>query len=513
MAETKNFKNKIQPGIDAMVFGKVPPQAKDLEEAILGAIMLEKSAFDTVSDILKPECFYSEANQKVFAAMCRLAQKNMPIDLLTVFEELRSAGDLENVGGAHYVSMLTNAVVSSANIDAHSRIVLQKFIQRELIRISGEIIGEAYEDNTDVFDMLDATEEKISKLRMTNVQNDYKDLVSIGIENIKQLEKLRERDQSITGVPSGFDDLDMVTCGWQPTDLIILAARPSVGKTAFALTLAKNAANSFHKEHLADKKNRQKSVAVFSLEMKDSQLVNRVLSQESNVWLWRFKNGKLDNEQMKDIYAGLQKLSSCKIFVDHSSSLQISEFKSKARKLKRKENVGLIIVDYLQLMRSKGKNIREQEISDISQELKATAKELDIPIIALSQLNRDIEKIGNKIKREPQLSDIRESGAIEMDADIVMFLWKPTEDDVREDAALQDVFHAKIEKHRNGALAKFIGKFVAPTQTHEYLKVVDGNSLQPLGGNWKPVSIQPTPVDFTQSRSSMSDDENEKLPF
>lgn len=466
--------------VDSLLLGKVPPQAKELETAVLGAIMLERNAFDTVADILNPDCFYVDAHQKIFRSMQRLSAANMPIDILTVCEALRSSKEIEAVGGPYYVTTLTNHVVSAANIEAHSRIILQKYLSREVIRIGGQMISDAYQDRSDVFELLETAESGISGLRMGSIKKHYRSLASIAVQNLNRLEELRVLDESITGVHSGFADMDMVTCGWQPTDLIILAARPSVGKTAFALTLAKNAANS----------SRPVPVGIFSLEMKDSQLVNRVLSQQSGVWLWRFKNGRMEEDHMRQVYEATERLSKCQIFIDDTPGLSIAEFKTKARLMKRKENVGMIIVDYLQLMTAPGIQNREQQISAISQALKATAKELDIPIIALSQLSRELEKGGGKIKRDPQLSDLRESGAIEQDADVVMFLYKPSEAEVEEDANLQGIFYCKIEKHRNGALAKFIGKFQSEIQRHEYLKVVDGCTLQPLGGNWKPVSLR-----------------------
>jgi replicative DNA helicase len=489
----KKLRRKAPVELGSMMYGKVPPQAKELEEAVLGAIMLEKSAFDVASDILQPESFYVDANQRIFRAMQALASKNMPIDLLTVVEALKSFEELDAVGGPFYVTKLTNA-----------RIVLQKYIARELIRIGGEVIGLAYEDSTDIFDMLNNAEDDISNLRMGNIKKQYKSLQAIAVQNIQKLEELRISGEDITGVTSGFKEMDMVTCGWQSSDLVILAARPSVGKTAFALTLAKNATRS----------DKPVSVGIFSLEMKDNKLVNRIISQESGVWLWRFKNGKLDDQNMKDVYNATQRLSNSKIFIDDTPALSIHDFKSKARMMKRKENIGMIIVDYLQLMTAPGIQNREQQISTISQGLKTIAKELDIPVIALSQLSRELEKGGPKVKREPQLSDLRESGAIEQDADIVMFLYKPTDAEVEEDAALQGIFYCKIEKNRDGALAKFIGKFHADTQTHEYLRVVHGKTLQPLGENWKPVDqvVKASPVDFSQPTKEQ-EPPTDDLPF
>ena len=276
---------KTSTDLGSMVFGKVPPQAKEAEEAILGAIMLEKGAFDTVIEILKPECFYVDAHQRIFKAMQSLAGKNSQIDLLTVVEELKFKEELDIVGGAFYVTRLTNAVVSSANIDAHSRIVLQKFIQRELIRISGEIIGDAYEDSIDVFDMLDDAESKLFGITNNHLRKNFDEIETVLVKTIKRIEDMRNRQEDITGVPTGFASLDRVTYGWQPTDLIVLAARPSVGKTAFALNLARNAA--LHPT-------KPTPVGFFSLEMSSSQLVQRILSAESEIWLEKIARGKLE---------------------------------------------------------------------------------------------------------------------------------------------------------------------------------------------------------------------------
>src|SRR5437764_2482393 len=348
------------PELGAIMYGKVPPQAKDLEEAVLGAIMLEKSAFDTVVEILKPECFYVEANQRIFRAMQGLQQKNSPIDLLTVVEELKFREELDLVGGPYYVTRLTNAVVSSANIESHSRIILQKFIQRELIRISGEIIGDAYEDSTDVFDLLDESEAKLFEITNNHLRKNFDTIDSVLVKTIQRIEDLRHKNEDVTGVPSGYSALDRITYGWQNTDLIILAARPSVGKTALALNLARNAALHASKPT---------AVAVFSLEMSAGQLVQRILAAESEIWLEKIARGKLEEHEMKQLYArGIQRLAQAPIFIDDTPALNIFELRAKCRRLKNASNIGLIIIDYLQLMSGTGENRnsnRQQEISNI----------------------------------------------------------------------------------------------------------------------------------------------------
>ncbi len=445
----KNRRSSIDLG--TMVYGKVPPQAKDLEEAVLGAIMLEKNAFDAVVEIIKPECFYVEAHQRIFRAMQGLANKSQPIDILTVAEELRFREELDIIGGAYYVTKLTNTVVSSANIEAHARIILQKFIQRELIRISGEIIGDAYEDSTDVFDLLDDAESKLFEITNQHLRKNVETIDSVLVKTIQRIEDLRKKGEDVTGVPSGFSHLDKVTYGWQNTDLIILAARPAVGKTAFALNLARNAVMHPTKPT---------PVALFSLEMSAGQLVQRILAAESEIWLEKIARGKLQEHEMKQLYTrGIQRLAQAPLFINDTPALNIFELRAQCRRLKNKHDIGLIIIDYLQLMSGTGENRtanREQEISNISRNLKGLAKELNVPIIALSQLSRAVEQRGTKEgNRVPQLSDLRESGAIEQDADMVMFLYRPEYYDVTQSAEgenIKGLTEVKIAKHRNGSL-------------------------------------------------------------
>jgi replicative DNA helicase len=478
-------RRKAAPELTNLMFGKIPPQSRELEEAVLGAIMLEKNAFDQVVEILKPECFYVDAHQRIFRAMMGLAQKSMPIDLLTVVEELKFASELDVVGGPFYISKLTNGVVSAANIEAHSRIILQKFIQRELIRISGEIIGDAYEDSTDVFDLLDEAESRLFEITNNHLRKNFDSIDVVIMKTIQRIDDMRNRQEDITGVPSGYNSLDSVTYGWQPSDLIILAARPSVGKTAFALNLARNAA--LHPT-------KPTPVALFSLEMSSSQLVQRILSAESEIWLEKIARGKMEEHEMQQLYKkGIQRLSTAPIFIDDTAALNIFELRAKCRRLKSKHNVGLIIIDYLQLMSGSSENRnsnREQEISTISRNLKGLAKELQVPIIALSQLSREVEKRkeGNKI---PQLSDLRESGAIEQDADMVMFLYRPEYYDITSNEfgeSNKGETHVRIAKHRNGSLENIKLKALLHIQKFVEADNDDFNNLGLGSGSWKPVS-------------------------
>lgn len=472
-----------------MVYGKVPPQAKDLEEAVLGAIMLEKSAFDTVVEILKPECFYVDAHQRIYRAFQSLAQKSLPIDILTVVEELKIKEELEMVGGPYYVTKLTNAVVSTANIEAHSRIVLQKFVQRELIRISGEIISEAYEESTDVFDLMDDAEDKIFQITNNFLKTDYKEMSSALAQAINRIDELRTKTDEISGVPSGFASLDRVTYGWQPTDLVILAARPAVGKTAFALNLARNAALNPTKPT---------AVGFFSLEMSAAQLVQRILSAESEIMMEKISRGKLEEYEYQQLNTkGIKRLEKAPIYIDDTAALNIFEFRAKARRLVNKHKVGLILIDYLQLMSGSADNKgnREQEISTISRNLKALAKELNVPIIALSQLSRAVET--RKESKMPQLSDLRESGAIEQDADMVMFIYRPEYYEVmnNEDGeSTKGETHIRIAKHRNGSLETIKLRALLHIQKFEEWES-DGGGYPPKGfGNFKPVGPSAPPA-------------------
>jgi replicative DNA helicase len=482
----RKFKKKPNVDLGSMVFGKIPPQSKELEEAVLGAVMLEKSAFDVVVEILKPECFYLETHQRIFKAMQSLAVKSMPIDLLTVVEELRFREDLEFVGGPYFLTKLTNSVVSSANIESHARILVQKFIQRELIRISGEIIGEAYEDSVDVFDMLDSAESKLFEITNNHLRKNFDSIEDVIVTTIKRIDEMRNRQDDITGVPTGFPSLDKLTYGWQNSDLIILAARPSVGKTAFALNLARSAA--LHPT-------KPTAVGFFSLEMSSAQLVQRILSAESEIHLEKISRGKLEEHEMKQLYKkGIEKLSKAPIYIDDSAALNIFELRAKCRRLKNKFNVGIIIIDYLQLMSGSAdrNSNREQEISKISRDLKSLAKELQIPIIALSQLSREVEKRkeGNKM---PQLSDLRESGAIEQDADLVMFLYRPEYYEITANEngeSNKGETHVKIAKHRNGSLEVIkltaqlhIQKFIEDESAQDF-----GGFGMPSEGKWRAIS-------------------------
>lgn len=446
----KDRAGKRKPAVDisTMIYGKVPPQAKELELTVLGSILLDHRIFDEVTDILRPEHFYVTAHQFVFQAMMNLNRVGQPMDMLSVVQELKRMEKLEDVGGAYYMTTLTDRVVSSASVVAHGRIIFQKFLQRELIRISGETITDAYDDSTDVFELMERHEKAFTAISLSVNTSTYTPIDTALVKSLKRIEELRKQSHHITGVPTGFHFLDKATHGWQPGDLIILAARPSVGKTAFALQLCRYAANNVYKSV---------GVAFFSLEMSEAQLMDRAISSESDVWMDNIKNGRLSDSQMETIYqTAIPRLSKSKIFICDRASLTLFELRAICRKLARKEKLGLIVIDYLQLMSGsgeKGQN-REQEISTISRGLKQLAKELQLPIVSLSQLSRAVENRTGE-KKMPQLSDLRESGAIEQDADVVMFMYRPEYYDQQFDGdgeSTKGLTELKIAKNRQGSL-------------------------------------------------------------
>lgn len=446
-----NAISKIGDGL-----GKVPPQAQELEQAVLGALMLEKDALTDVVDVLRPESFYNEKHKVVYKAILDLFQDSHPVDILTVTNKLRQNGELEIAGGAFYVTGLTSKVNSASNIEYHARIVTEMSIKRELIKISGEIQQEAYEETSDVFDLLDKTQSSIFEVSESNVRRNYEDMKSIMVRAIKELEIRKDQEDGLTGVPSGLKDLDKITNGWQPSDLIIIAARPAMGKTAFILSCVRNAAVDHGK-----------ACAVFSLEMANVQLVNRLICAEAELDSEKIKKGNLSDAEWVQLHTRIKKLTEAPIYIDDSPGLSILDLRAKCRRLKTQYDIQLVVIDYLQLMTGggshKGGGNREQEIAAISRALKGIAKELSIPVIALAQLSRAVESRPDK---KPQLSDLRESGSIEQDADQVMFLYRPEYYNLDEDAdgnPTKGVGYVIIGKNRHGSLddvpLRFIGKY------------------------------------------------------
>lgn len=459
--------NKSRPS-EGLEIGKLPPQAIDVEEAVLGALMLEKDALTAVIDTLRPEVFYKEAHQRIYKAIYALFKKSEPIDIITVTTELRNSGDLEIIGGPYYIAQLTNRVASAANIEFHARIIIEKFIQRELIRISSETITDAYRDDLDVFDMLDSAEGKLFNISENNFRRSYEDMQTLVTHAIKEIQKAREHEDSLTGVPSGFTQLDRLTGGWQKSDLVVVAARPGMGKTAFILSMAR---------HMG--LNSKKGVALFSLEMSSVQLVTRMISGESELPAEKLRSGSLQDHEWEQLNSRIQGLIEAPIYIDDTPSLSVFDLRAKCRRLKEQHDIQIIMIDYIQLMTagSDMRGNREQEISTISRSLKALAKELNVPVIILSQLNRSVETRGGT--KKPLLSDLRESGAIEQDADLVLFIYRPEyykidSDEKGSTAGMADVI---VAKHRNGALdeirLRFIGRYAKFQDNEENFMMPD----------------------------------------
>ncbi len=467
-----------------LVYGRVQPQANDLEEAVLGGIMLEKDALTVVIDILRPESFYKEHHRIIYKTCLILFEKSQPVDLLTVTEALRKAGKLEEIGGTAFLIDLTNKVGSSANIEFHARIIAQKFIQRELIAVSTQIINDAFEDRKDVFDLLDSAEQGLYEITDKNLRRGYQQLGDLVLRARNQMETIAQNDLDLTGVPSGFEELDQLTNGWQRSDLLILAGRPGMGKTSFTLTLARNAAVEYGRP-----------VAFFSLEMSSLQLAQRLISMEAEIEGSKMRNAQLEDYEWAQLNRAIEKLSDAPIYIDDTPALNIFELRAKCRRLKQHHKIELIMIDYLQLMTASAgdkRTNREQEISSISRALKGLAKELDVPVIALAQLSRQVETRSTTDKR-PQLSDLRESGAIEQDADIVSFLYRPEYYKLDEPDDVPGRTELIIAKHRNGALKTVNIKFVP--QFAKFIEMDSGD-----------VFIQSRMNELTSRRDSGIDD-------
>ncbi|MDO5570813.1 MAG: replicative DNA helicase [Bacteroidales bacterium] len=435
-------------------YGKLPPQAKELEEAVLGALMLEKDAYSIISDILKPDCFYERQHQLIYTAIVDLASKQEPIDMLTVTEQLRRNGTIDEVGGPFYIAQLTSKVASAAHVEYHSRILAQKYLARELITFSSEVQNKAFDDTQDVDDLMQEAEGKLFEISQRNVKKDVTQINPIIKEALENLQIASNRKEGLSGLQTGFHALDKITSGWQNSDLVIIAARPAMGKTAFVLSMAKSMAMNYNTP-----------VAVFSLEMSNVQLVNRLIVNVCEIEGEKIKSGQLAPYEWEQLMSKIKDLYDAPLYIDDTPSLSVFELRTKARRLVREHNVKMIIIDYLQLMNASGMSFgsREQEVSTISRSLKGLAKELNIPIIALSQLNRSVESRVGEGKR-PQLSDLRESGAIEQDADMVCFIHRPeyykiTEDEKGND--LRGVAEIIIAKHRNGAVGDVRLRFKA----------------------------------------------------
>ncbi|HEY9165302.1 MAG TPA: replicative DNA helicase [Candidatus Kryptonia bacterium] len=451
--------------------GRIPPQDVEAEKSVLGAMLLDKHAVSPAIELLQPDFFYSTANEKIFAAMLELYTKNTEIDVITVREELRRSGQLENIGGTAYINELVSSVASSANVEAHAQIVAEKFMLRSLIATMSSNVQRCYDNREDAFALIDEVERDVFKVSEARLKKSVVPLQQGLIKTMETLEKIHGSKGGITGVPSGFADLDYMTGGFQKSDFIIIAARPSVGKTALALSIARNAAVKYGIP-----------TAIYSLEMSQQQLLIRLLAAEAKVNAHELRTGRLPEDQWQNISMRIHKLVPAPIFIDDTPALSILELRARSRRLKAEHDIGLIMVDYLQLMQGPAKvESREREISMISRNFKVLAKELDIPVIALSQLRRSVEERGDK---RPILSDLRESGALEQDADVVIFIHRPELYGLENDTdnnSVKGMAEIMISKQRNGPTGDIKLTFIKEYARFEDLAKFPGSGFRQGG--------------------------------
>ena len=473
--------------------GNVPPQAVELEQAVLGALMLERDSVIAVQEYIAADAFYTEEHKLIYKAIEDLSRELKPVDLYTVTERLKVRGELKRVGGAAYLAQLTQKVASAANVEFHAKIIAQKYVQRELIRSATEIQRRSYNEDVDVTDLIGYAEQEIFKVAEGHVKRSVQSSADVLAKALAQIEEASKTAGEYSGVHSGYADIDRVTLGWQPSDLIIIAARPSMGKTAFVLTMARNMAVEF-----------QAPVAFFSLEMSSVQLMNRLIVAETQLSSSDLRTGRLSTDDWKHLESSTRCLGQAPLFIDDTPALSVFEFRSKARRLKIHNNIQIIIIDYLQLMTAgtaETRGNREQEVALISRTLKAIAKELNVPIIALSQLSRNVESRGGS--KRPQLSDLRESGAIEQDADIVAFIHRPeyygltTDERGLPTAGLAEII---IAKHRNGAVTDVPLRFIKDQA--KFADLDDTTAAAMASGQGVPVQQQEYD-DFSSSANSL----------
>ena len=438
-------------------YGHLQPQALDLERAVVGALMIDKDAFSIVSEIIRAESFYDPRHQKIYKAIQTLNMDERPVDFMTVIEELKRDGTLEEIGGPTYIVELSSQVASSAHIEYHARVLAQKHLARQLISFASVIETKAFDETVDVDDLMQEAESSLFELSQKNMRQEYTQIDPVLTQAVEILQKAAANTSGLTGIPTGFTRLDDITAGWQASDLVIIAGRPAMGKTSFALSLAKNIAVDY-----------KYPIGFFSLEMNNVQLVNRLMSNVCEISGKKILNGQLDEEEWKRLDRNIRKLQGAPIYIDDTPGMSIFELRSKARQLVREKGVKVIMIDYLQLMNANGAKFgsRQEEVSTISRSLKGLAKELNIPILALSQLNRSVENRDTNDGKRPQLSDLRESGAIEQDADMVLFVHRPEYYHILQDEKgndLRGMAQIIIAKHRKGAtgdvLLNFRGEF------------------------------------------------------
>ncbi len=483
---------------------KLPPQSIDLERSVLGAMLIDKRGVDEVIDILEPLNFYLPEHQEIYSAIIELFQAGDPIDILTVSNKLRTRGTLKPVGGHYYLVELSNLVATAAHIEYHARIILQMYVKRRLIEISGEISEKAFDDEVDVLNLLDEAEKKIFEVSQGSLKKGSVGISSVVTDVKKQLEELAKQE-GLSGIPTGFNILDEYTSGWQNGDLIIVAARPGMGKTAFVLTMARNIAVDHNIP-----------VAIFNLEMTSAQLIKRLFSIETKIPAEKFRSGKLSEAEWTLLNNKMDLISNAPIYINDSSMLSIFDIRAQARRMKSQFDIQLLVIDYLQLVHAQtgGKQNfnREQEISTISRNLKSLAKELDIPVIALSQLSRKVEERKDAAgHKRPQLSDLRESGAIEQDADIVSFIYRPEYYKIEtweDDTPTENQAEFIIAKHRNGKTGNIRLRF--DPQFGRFSDLNDFNDEFTIESS---LNNDITADDFLPPEKDNFNDENDGLPF
>ena len=451
-SNSKSSRRSRQAPIDT-TFGHLQPQATDIEKVVLGALMIDKDAFTVVSELIRPETFYEARHQKIYEAVQSLNLQEKPVDIMTVVEELRRKGTLEEIGGPAYIVELSSNVASSAHIEYHAHILAQKFLARQLIQFASMIETDAFDETVDVDDLMQKAEGALFEISQKNMLQDYVQIDTVVEQAHQLLLKAANNKGGLTGVPSGFHDLDKITAGWQASDLVIIAGRPAMGKTSFALSIAKNIAVDY-----------RKPIAFFSLEMNNVQLVNRLISNVCSVPGSKILNGQLTNDEWERFDSNIRKLQGAPIYIDDTPGLSIFELRTKARRLVREHDIQILMIDYLQLMNANGMrfNSRQEEVSTISRSLKGLAKELNIPVLALSQLSRAVEQREGVEGKRPQLSDLRESGAIEQDADMVLFVHRPEYYHILQDEKGNDLHGMAqiiIAKHRKGATGDVLLNF------------------------------------------------------
>ena len=500
--------------------GKIPPNAVDFEKLVIGTFLIDKRGLDHSIDLLTPEVFYDPRHQAIFSAILKLYEGNHPVDLMTVIQELKKTDKLNTAGGDHYIIELTMGVSSSAHIEYHVRVILEKYILRSLINVSANVIDTSYKESTDVFELLDKAEQSFFEITNGTIKKGFDTANSLVKQAIDTIKSLKDKE-GISGVPSGFRDIDKETGGWQNSDLIIIAARPAMGKTAFLLSMARNIAVG-HKIPMA----------LFSLEMASVQLITRMIASETKISSEKLRKGTLTDEEWQRLFSNVSELENAPLYIDETPSLSIFDFRAKCRRLVMQHGVKLIMVDYLQLMTAgnggKGVGNREQEISMISRSLKAIAKELNVPVIALSQLSRSVETRPGK---RPQLSDLRESGAIEQDADIVSFIFRPEyykisvwdNDEEGLETSTENQAELIIAKHRNGATADVRLSFLKQFAKFDNIEVSqqgnnfnynnEANGFDKIRTTIQPGAAFDLPDNSKLSGSSMNDIDDDDFPF